>query len=298
LETLTLSAGELNLELLPQVGGSIAGFWSRTASEPIHWLRYSAGPLGGATAANQMACFPLVPYSNRIRHGCFQFEGRSVALPLNVAGQPHSLHGHGWQAAWHIAEIDAGSVALEFQHAPDEWPYPYRAVQSFSLLEDRLDLTLSIRNAGDVPMPAGLGWHPYFDRTGDTRLSARVGKVWLTDEEVMPTRLVEPPDNWQPGNGVRVEGLDIDNVFVDWDGELTIEWPTRGARLAMRAAAPLDKLVLFAPPGQDFFCAEPVSHITDAFNLHAAGHSETGIRVLAPGDVLEARVTFLPSLDV
>jgi aldose 1-epimerase len=48
---------------------------------------------------------------------------------------------------------------------------------------------------------------------------------------------------------------------------------------------------VYTPPGQSFFCAEPVSHITDAFNLAAAGQRDTGMLTLAPGESVRAAFT-------
>jgi aldose 1-epimerase len=48
--------------------------------------------------------------------------------------------------------------------------------------------------------------------------------------------------------------------------------------------------VIFTPPGRPFFCAEPVSHVTDAFNLADAGRADTGRRVLDPGATIEATI--------
>jgi aldose 1-epimerase len=61
--------------------------------------------------------------------------------------------------------------------------------------------------------------------------------------------------------------------------------------VVMTAEAPLDFLVVYTPPGRPFFCVEPVSHVTDAFNLAAAGRTDTGSRALAPGETLRAAVT-------
>jgi len=59
----------------------------------------------------------------------------------------------------------------------------------------------------------------------------------------------------------------------------------------MTAEPPLDFLVVYTPPARSFLCVEPVSHMTDAFNLAAAGRTDTGCRILAPGEALRAAVT-------
>jgi aldose 1-epimerase len=50
--------------------------------------------------------------------------------------------------------------------------------------------------------------------------------------------------------------------------------------------------VIYVPPGEDFFCVEPVSHANDGFNLMARGIEGTGVQVLEPGQTLAGNVTF------
>ena len=47
-----------------------------------------------------------------------------------------------------------------------------------------------------------------------------------------------------------------------------------------------------SPRRGDFFCAEPASNVTDAFNAAAAGRSGSGMIVLEPGESVTADVTF------
>ena len=63
----------------------------------------------------------------------------------------------------------------------------------------------------------------------------------------------------------------------------------------MAAERPLGFLTLYTPPGQPYFCAEPVSNITNAFNL-THGPDDTGLIILAPGAKIAARVQFTPTI--
>src|SRR5262249_35779293 len=94
--------------------------------------------------------------------------------------------------------------------------------------------------------------------------------------------------------GVRVDAIALDNCFTGWTGRAVVEWPEWGIRVAMTAEPPLGFLVVYTPPGRDFFCAEPVSHATDAVNLAAAGRTDTGLVLLGPGQTLRAAVTLTP----
>ena len=292
MRVIELNNGALHLRVAPETGGAPWGFWSRRDEGRFDWFR----PGGVSDGADALAasCFPLVPYSNRIRKGRFRFQGDQVALPRNFGDHPHSIHGHGWQAPWRVIEAARDRLVLSYRHAPDAWPFAYQARQAFRLSESALEISLELENLAESEMPAGLGLHPYFPLRGSARLTASVSGVWLTDDEAMPTERIAPPPRWDLSRGAEIAGMEIDNVFDGWDGAARIAWPGSGAALTITADVPLRHLVVFAPPGSDFFCVEPVSHMTDAFNLAAGGLADTGMRVVAPGETLSARVTFAP----
>jgi aldose 1-epimerase len=131
-------------------------------------------------------------------------------------------------------------------------------------------------------------------RTPRATLGAGVAGIWLTDGEAMPTALATPPPESDPARGIRPDAVVLDNCFTGWTRRAVVEWPERAARLVMTAEGPLDFLVLYTPPGEAFFCAEPVSHVTDAINLAAAGRPDTGLRTLEPGESLAATITLTP----
>ena len=288
MDLITLRAGGAGLVLAPEAGGSVVRYFIERGAATWDVLRRWPTPRVGEVF--ESAAFALVPYSNRIRQGRFSFQGRTVALPLNRPPERHSIHGLGWQAAWRPRDVGEDSATLEFTHAASAWPWAFRAEQRFALAPQRLSVVLTLRNESDTPMPAGLGWHPYFPRTPRTRLTADVEAIWLTDDEIMPTELTPPRPEADPSRGVMVDSIALDNGFVGWRRHAAIEWPELAMSLVMTAEAPLDFLVVYTPAGRTFFCAEPVSHATDAFNLAAAGREDTGARTLAPGETLRAAV--------
>jgi aldose 1-epimerase len=294
MDVITLRAGQASVRLAPGLGGAVTRYWDDLGGATVEWLRPTAPDAPGGGDPYRRAAFPLVPYSNRIRDGRFVFQGRAVTLPLNRPPERHSIHGHGWQAAWTPVEVDAARAEVEYRHAAGAWPWSYRARQRLTLAPDRLTVELALANEGPTPMPAGLGWHPYFPRTPRTVVTAAVGAMWRTDAEVMPTGLVPAAPPRDPGRGIRPDDVALDNAFTGWSGCAVIEWPERRARLVVTAAPPLEFLVLYTPPGRHFFCLEPVSHTTDAVNLAAAGRTDTGLRTLEPGATLHAAVTLAP----
>jgi aldose 1-epimerase len=295
---ITLHAGDASAVLAPAIGGAVVRYSSCLRSTTVEWLRPAPAEALPGAGPYDTAGFPLVPYSNRIREGRFVFRGRAVALPPNRPPERHSIHGHGWQAAWTPLEVAAAHAELEYRHPADAWPWPYRARQRVSLAPDRLVVELTLTSESEAPMPAGLGWHPYLPRTPRTTVTATVRGLWLSDDEVMPTTLVVPPPAaLDPARGLRVDEVALDNCFAGWDRRAVVEWPERGARVVVTAESPLEFLMVYTPPGRDFFCLEPVSHAVDAVNLAAAGRTDVGLLVLDPGRSLRATVTLAPELS-
>src|SRR5262249_26969735 len=103
--------------------------------------------------------------------------------------------------------------------------------------------------------------------------------------------LATPPAGSDPTRGIRPDVVVLDNCFTGWGRHAVVRWPERGARLVMTVEGPLDFLVLYTPAGGGVFCGEPVSHVTDAVNLAAAGCPDTGLRTLEPGETLAATIT-------
>jgi len=56
-------------------------------------------------------------------------------------------------------------------------------------------------------------------------------------------------------------------------------------------------LVVYTPADEGFFCVEPVSNITDAFNMLARGETGHGVLVLEPDTEVSGWVEFTPSCD-
>jgi len=290
-----LTAGPTRLDLLPALGGSIARFATKLGDRWIDWLRPAPADTRDSEAT---ACFPLVPFSNRVRHGRFAFGGRQVALPMVGQAGPHFEHGFGWRRPWSVIAHATSDATIEYRHAADAWPFPFRARQRFVLATAVLAVTIEIANLGTVAMPVGFGLHPYFPRTPQTQLQAPVRSIWTVDAEVMPVALTTPPPaGLDPGRGLTVDRVELDNAYAGWTGRARITWPEWRAALTMEADEPLRFLVLYTPRGEPYFCAEPVSHCTDAFNLAAQGRDDTGMIVLQPGQSASATVRFTTAIE-
>lgn len=283
--TLELRAGAARMILAPEIGGAIAAYeWN---GEPLLRPTPEAALLAGDV--RRFSSYPLLPFSNRIASARLHWNQAVYPLRRFLAEEPHAIHGNGWRRAWDIVEHTAARVILELVHtatgqSATEWPFAYRARQTFELATDAFALTLSIANTGEAMFPFGLGWHPFFPRNAVTALRFAADGVWHTDPTLLPTGLDPVPAVWDFETSRPIAATTLDNCFAGWQPPATIAWPDRRLSVAISADPACEHLVVFVPPDSDFLAVEPVTHMTNAFNLAAAGAPATGTRLLAPGD--------------
>ena len=101
---LTLRAGNALLEIIPEVGGSITRYCLVTEEQTLNFLRPAIQSGFAKHDPREMASFPMIPFSNRIRNGHFKLQGWGIKLPLNFYPEVHSIHGHGWKVLWTVTE--------------------------------------------------------------------------------------------------------------------------------------------------------------------------------------------------
>jgi len=254
---ITLTHHDLRLTIAPELGGSVLSF-QKGATDLLRNGEQATSPLEGAG-------FPLVPFAGRVTKGQFSFGRTDVQLAANFPPEPHAIHGDGWQSVWAVEDEGPSHLTIAHCYRPaplseetQTWPWAYKATQKFRLTDQGLSLTISIENQGAAPMPAGIGWHPYFPNH-NARLTANTDGLEGTQS---------------------VDTLDLDTVM---------SWPDRmaaldlnGTVLTITASDALNYLTIYTPPGAAYFCAEPWSH--DALALNSAAPETRGIRVLGPGE--------------
>ena len=277
MDQVILHSSNLELAINPSVGGSISRFdWIDANRRRTPLMR---GCHSGSINVLEAACFPLVPFVNRIRGSRFTFRGREVSLKPNMAGDPNVLHGQGWLNPWQVLYSDGQQAELAFEHSAGEWPWTYEARQFFALEVRRLTLRLSCLNTSAEPMPCGLGQHPYFPCDGDTRLDTVVACAWEIDEHVLPTEKVPATGRFDLRER-RACGQGLDHGFGGWNGTATIS----GEPHLVLSSPEAHFFQLYSPEEGGLFVAEPVTHANAALNAPEAEWPELGMRVLEPGE--------------
>jgi aldose 1-epimerase len=113
--------------LAPEFGGAVVG--GTFGMVPL--LRRPAPDAVVSGYVRGLACFPLVPFSNRIAHGQFRWDGTDHLLDRNFGHNPHTIHGIGWHRAWAVATVGSATATLTLRHdtAGEQvraWPFRSR----------------------------------------------------------------------------------------------------------------------------------------------------------------------------
>ena len=277
---ITLTAHPLRCEIVPSLGGCIAGLW-------LGDVAVLRSPGSQALAgARQSGSYPLVPFSNRMAHATLAWEGTNHPLIKNFGTEPHAIHGVGWTRPWNVIEANERFALLSYQHKPDgAWPFAFDTTQAFRLSDNALEMTLSITNQSPHATPVGLGWHPFFVKRANSRIAFQATGRWEMDALKLPTHR-------SASSGITADcaTLDVDHCFEGWSGELHLQ----DDLLHTRITSNMQRLVVFTNAAQDCIAIEPVSHVNNAINLVSQGVASAealGVQVLQPGESMTREMT-------
>jgi len=259
---LLLESATARLEVSPRQGGRITSLIVH-GSELL--VTEGFGPI-------MWGCFPMAPFAGRIRDGAFTFEGRGVSLPRTMP--PHAIHGTALDRAWTVE--DERHITIDLGRT---WPFSGRVSQHFVL--GKGGLKVSMRLDADEPMPAVIGWHPWFRRqlvgTADmpappsepVTLQFEAERMYERGADGLPTGRLVPPGP-----------LPWDDCFTGVRTPPRLVWP---GRIALSLTATSDHWVVYTEP-EHAICVEPQTGPPDAVNL--------GPRVVVPGEPLTMSMTW------
>ncbi|WP_029136746.1 aldose epimerase family protein [Nakamurella lactea] len=190
---------------------------------------------------------------------------------LTVAGQPYPLSGSFPDSAGHLAHhgVARGSAwqrigdgAWRCEMAPP-WPLGGSVEQRLWLGAGHLRIELCLI-AGDGPMVAALGWHPWFRRRLDVGDEVQVEVDPAAQQQQRDSRGV-PTGSWE-----RLSAPPWDE-YLRTGAPVTLRWPGAGA---LQICSTTEYLIAYtAHP--DGVCAEPVTGPAEQLAEMAAGEQLT-----------------------
>jgi aldose 1-epimerase len=298
---LSNAAHATEVAIAPSLGNLAYEF--KVHGKNVLWLPYKT--LAEMKAKPQFGGIPfLAPWANRLSEDAFFANGKKFRLNPdlgNIRRDQNQKPIHGlltvspdWTVTTVEADADSARVTsrLEFWKHPElmaQFPFAHSIETTYLLRDDILEVRTSIENLSADPMPVGIGYHPYFQLHDAPRdqwkvhLAARdhlmLSKMLIPTGERKP---VEFPDLFP------LAGVALDDVFggLVRDPSDQATFSVEGARekISVIYGPKYTVAVVYAPPGRPFICFEPMSTITDGFNLAQAGVYKE-LQSIPPGDV-------------
>ena len=259
-----LSVANSRCTISPADGGRVASLTAEGFALLVERDDEHADPIS-------WGCFPMAPFAGRIRNGRFTFDGNEYQLVPNLA--PHAIHGTVFVQPWSVSDLGESVVAMTCPLG-DHWPFGGVAHQRIELTANGLVCTLGV-TADDLPMPAQVGWHPWFVKPDAARLS--FAAMYRRDGAGIPAGdLMAPPAGpW-------------DDCFVDPLGPLELRYDDGDRHVTLTVGSDCEHWVVYDQP-HHATCVEPQSGPPDGFN--AMGTSVPGGPAGTPATQLEPRQT-------
>ncbi len=250
----------------------------------------------------------LYPTPNRVCQGKFTYNGKEYPQIKN--GRPVTIHGLLHNEPFKGAKIDRSedsisvSAFVDFDkknHLYEIFPFDHRLHIKYTLDASGVLFEYEIENREkEQSVPFGIAIHPYFAKIdGDegTYIKAPFNKVYETTGDLLPTgRLLELSGETDLTDFRPVGSLKLDTVFTDNinKGPAVIKYVKSGVQITLESSNDFTHMVVYTPPGKNYFCLENQTCATNAHNLYDQGMADiSGLKFVEPMSRFEGFVRFV-----
>jgi aldose 1-epimerase len=274
-----LRAGSAGALVAPGVGANCVAF--TVGGRDV--LERPSSPDELMASPARAGCPILFPFPGRLPGGRYRFDGREFALPLNSLDGGAHAHGFTPRRAWRLERRTAAMCACAFDEScltPEEkdgypWAFVLQvrwSVQAAGVLRAHVQL----KNRSLVPLPFGLGLHPYLLVPPEASIDVPATAAWPNTGGVPfgppgPTAGPWPWVNMEPGASVLLTGL-ARGTAAATAGDAVLRFP----------ADRFGEVVLYRPPARASVCVEPWTSVSAAGSLIEVG-SPSGLLRLPAG---------------
>ncbi len=289
-----LQTSQLQAVVDPEHGASILALFVRKGPEWLPLMPDVRLPGSDLKASS----FLMIPYSNRIADGQFNFGGHAYQL-LN--GEKHAIHGDVRDRHWEVDLLSMTRIRCTFfsaDHKNINWPWPFEVHAEYEVRENLFSARLTLWNRGDSAMPAGLGWHPYFNRQlgnepEDVYLQAHINGIYPdANDNRLPSGPPEPPSaarDFSEEKAIKSDDF-FDICCTGYSGGGHIRWQKSGVTAAFYCTPECTHLVAYNPTSKPYFAVEPVTNANNGVNLFDQAEMNSGVQILLPDESLEAEM--------
>jgi aldose 1-epimerase len=293
MEEIILSNDLISVGIIPELGGVLSFLKYKKEGKEIDILRPMETQREKLTS-NNAALFPMLPYCGRIRGGEFTYWGILRKVPKNQTGIIDPIHGDGWKSVWQVLRQSEDSLTLIMHHDKKDFgfPFSYSAELTYSIFDDNFTVHMTIKNPTPLPMPCGMGVHPFFVKDSDVCLNFKSQVVWSNEADPIFDEPYTTPRAWNFDGGKPLNNAVFDTCFGGFDEYAQIVYPTKEITIDITTTDIFHHVILYTPKNKDFFCLEPCSNAVNAFNLASGGVIGTGIRSIGPNQEISGQITF------
>jgi len=174
-----------------------------------------------------------------------------------------------------------------------QFPFAHTLEMTYRLADGVLEVRTSIENQSDESMPVSVGFHPYYQILDAPRDEWKV-RLPVRDHYTLSSKFVPTGEVTPAGlpESITLAGRQLDDVYGAIAGEFAVEGKAQKITVHFGPKYPI--AVVFAPPGRNMVCFEPMTAITDAFNLAHAG-KYAGLQTIAPGETWQESFWIKPT---
>jgi aldose 1-epimerase len=286
-----LIMGDESVTIDPAAGGRAV---SLVAAGRERLIRQPPEGTPGEIAPLMSGMYLMAPWVGRLRHGTFEWRGRTYEFPRNFAG--HAIHGLVADRPWKISSRAGPVLELEVELRSCGWPFDGRVIEQYRLEPGSLTATATIE--AREAMPVSLGWHPWLARPkmGDVALTLDADRVLVTDKELVPTGETMAADgDLDLRGGLPLAHRRLDHVYIPRARRALVILPDW--RLEMTFSRTITSVVVHSPSSA--YCIEGQTAWPNAHGLAGRLGEATGLTELAPGErlVAEQRWVWWPGSD-
>jgi aldose 1-epimerase len=279
------STSHIEVSICPSIGN--IAYDMRVNGQPI--LMPPPSPLSAWKHKPSQAGIPfLAPWANRLDGDAYWANDKRYLLNPGVLALRRDGNGlpiHGlllFASAWKVERLHASDASaevtsrLEFWKHPEwmaQFPFAHTIEMTYRLAGGLLEVRTSIQNHAAEPMPLVIGFHPWYQIPGVPRdqwqVRVPVREHYLLSPHLTPTGEIEPANLADP---TPLAGRQLDDVFggVDHSREFSLEAGAR--KISVRFGPKFPIAIVYAPQTRDVVCFEPMTGVTNGFNLAHEGH--------------------------
>lgn len=241
----------------------------------------------------------LAPWANRLDADGYWANGKRYLLnpdAVEIRRDGNGLPIHGlllFAADWQVMGLDANEQGAQVTSRLDFWkhpewmaqfPFAHRILMTHRLYGGVLEVSTSIENLSLEPMPLVIGFHPWYQIPETPRdrwkIHLPVREHYVLSPKLTPTGETKPVDLPDP---TPLAGRQFDDVFGGLAPNAEFALEADGRKISVRFGPKFPIAIVYAPPTRDVVCFEPMTGLTNGFNLAHAGIFKN-LQSIPPGE--------------